>query len=476
MDYRQPQKNVPCLVFETKHVHNLQHNFLDPIYTPVLVYFKNYNYFFEVSVLVVFDINMYFGGDPFGGQGGGGGRSPKPSDNESYYKILGVEKTATIAEIKKAYKKLALKNHPDRGGDSAKFQEIGEAAEVLCDEEKRALYDKYGKEGLEGGGGGHENADDIFSMFFGGGRGRGRQGPTRGEDITHPLKASLEDLYNGKTVKLAINRNKLCEECDGRGGKEGCEKSCYDCQGRGMKVQLRQIGPGMVQQVQSACSTCSATGKIMNEKDKCKSCNGKKTYKDRKILEVAIEKGMKHGQKIKFADEADELPGTVPGDVVFVVQEKDHDTFKRKGADLLCLQSISLTECLCGFTRVIKHLDGRELVIKVPAGQIIKPDQVKVIQGEGMPLHGSPFTKGKLFVVFKVQFPDTLPADTVKALCATLPHSPQPRLSGEEEECNLNNTDISEFGKTTSGSSMSATDEDEEGGHRGGQPVQCQNM
>eukprot|EP01006_Ploeotia_vitrea_P020387 TRINITY_DN52659_c0_g1_i1.p1 TRINITY_DN52659_c0_g1~~TRINITY_DN52659_c0_g1_i1.p1 ORF type:complete len:422 (+),score=34.17 TRINITY_DN52659_c0_g1_i1:171-1436(+) len=421
---------------------------------------------------------MYFGGDPFEqfGGGGRGRREQKPTDNESFYKVLGVEKTATTAEIKKAYRKLALQNHPDRGGDAEKFKLIGEAAEVLCDEEKRSLYDKYGKEGLEGGGGGGESADDIFSMFFGGGRGRGRSGPTRGEDITHPLKASLEDLYNGKTVKLAINRNKLCEECDGRGGKEGCEKSCYDCQGRGMKVQLRQIGPGMVQQIQSGCSTCSGTGKILNEKDKCKSCNGKKTYKDRKILEVAIEKGMKNGQKIKFADEADELPGTIPGDVVFVIQEKEHDVFKRKQADLLCQIDISLTECLCGFTKTITHLDGRVLVVKVDPGTITKPDQVKVIQGEGMPLHGSPFTKGKLFVLFKVKFPETISQSTVNALKATLPTVTPPTLTGEEEECNMTNVDVSQFGQTSTGhNSMSATDSDDEGG-RGGQKVQCQNM
>jgi len=424
---------------------------------------------------------MYFGGDPFSGGGGRGGRGgPGPqrdTDSDKYYKVLGVEKSASCAEIKKAYRKLALQNHPDRGGDADKFKEIGEAAEVLCDEEKRALYDKYGKDGVESGGGGHESADDIFSMFFGGGRGGGgRRGPTRGEDITHPLKASLEDLYNGKTVKLAINRNKLCEECDGRGGKEGCEKACYDCQGRGMKIQLRQIGPGMVQQIQSGCSTCSGSGKIMNEKDKCKSCDGKKVYKDRKILEVNIEKGMRHGQKIKFADEADEMPGTIPGDVVFVVQEKEHDRFKRKGADLLLQMPISLTECLCGFTRTITQLDGRVLQVSVPAGSITKPEQLKAIQGEGMPNHGNPFTKGKLFILFKVTFPDTLPSTTIHALKAALPPVAAVALTGEEEQCNMSNIDVSQFGQAGHTGSVSATEEDDEEGGRGGQKVQCNNM
>lgn len=116
---------------------------------------------------------------------------------------------------------------------------------MLSDPEKRKQYDQYGLEGLEGGGGGGESANDVFDMFFNGGRGRrGPAGPQKGEDIQHSVKASLEDLYNGKTVRLAIQRNKPCPDCNGRGGKEGAEKTCNDCNGRGVRVQLRQIGPG----------------------------------------------------------------------------------------------------------------------------------------------------------------------------------------------------------------------------------------
>ncbi len=151
---------------------------------------------------------------------------------------------------------------------------------------------------MEGGGGG-ESANDIFDMFFGGGRGRrGPSGPQKGEDIQHSLKASLEDLYNGRTIRLAISRNKPCPDCNGRGGKEGAEKACSDCNGRGIKIQLRQIGPGMVQQMQSTCTTCKGAGKMMDEKDKCKECKGAKVYKDRKVLEVLIEKGL--GRLIMF--------------------------------------------------------------------------------------------------------------------------------------------------------------------------------
>lgn len=431
---------------------------------------------------------MFFGGgDPFehfanmhgGGGGGGRGRSSGPVDNEGFYKLLGVEKDADENAIKKAYRKLALKHHPDKGGDVEKFKEISYAAEVLSDPEKKQIYDKYGKEGLEeGGGGGGGSAEDMFSQFFGGGGRRGPKGPQKGEDITHTLKVSLEDLYNGKTVKLAINRDKMCSDCNGKGGKDGAEKTCSDCNGRGAKVQLRQIGPGMVQQIQSVCNSCKGAGKTMSEKDKCKTCKGKKVNKDRKILEVNVEKGMKNNQKIKFTGEADEAPDTIPGDVVFVVQEREHDRFKRKGADLVLTMNLTLSEALCGFTRTITHMDGRVLRVDSKPGSVVKPDAVKMIQGEGMPYHGSPFTKGRLFIHFRVDFPATVSSDMCNSLLAALPKAKDVELSGEEEECNMTDVDLSQFGQDQGGSrsatSYDEDDEDERGG--GGQKVQCQNM
>ena len=364
---------------------------------------------------------------------------------------------------------------------SFQFKEIQAAYEILNDPEKRKLYDQYGKEGLEGGGGGGGGGhDDLMSMFFGGGR-RGPQGPQRGEDLQHPIKVSLEDLYNGKTVKLAVHRDKLCEDCRGKGGKEGAEKTCSDCGGRGMKVQLRQIGPGMVQQVQSPCGTCRGACKVISEKDKCKTCKGKKVNKDRKVLEVNVEKGMKNGSKIKFAGESDEAPDTIPGDIVFIVQEREHETFKRKGADLVISIDLSLSESLCGFTRTITHMDGRVLRIDSAPGNVVKPDSVRLIQGEGMPYHGNPFTKGRLFVHFRVDFPATLPTAVITAISGVLPKPPMAQLTGEEEECKMTPVDLSQFGQDTGGGrSNSAHDEDDDeeggGGRGGGQKVQCNNM
>jgi len=362
----------------------------------------------------------FFGG---GGMPGGMGGPAGEVDNEEYYKVLGVSKDASESELKKAYRKLALKNHPDKGGDPELFKEITVAYEVLSDPEKRQMYDKYGKEGVENGGGGGADPSDIFSQFFGGGGGRRQRGPQKGEDLMHPLKVTLEDLYNGKTVKLAVNRDVICAKCEGRGGPEGAEKSCEPCSGRGVKVQLRQIGPGMVQQMQTVCPDCRGQGKTIPKEVRCNDCKGKKVSKARKVLEVHIEKGMKNGQKITFHGEADQAPGQEPGDIIFVVQEKPHSVFQRKGSNLIMEKTLNLNEALCGFEFVVDHLDGRKLAVKSNPGEVIKPNEFKAIHNEGMPHHGNPFVKGQLVILFKIEFPEsgTLTSSQIASLKKTLP-------------------------------------------------------
>lgn len=399
-----------------------------------------------------------------------GGASSKPVDNSKFYTVLGVSKTATAAEIKKAYRKLALKNHPDKGGDPELFKQITVAYEVLSDSEKRGVYDQYGEEGLQNGGGGAD-AGDIFSQLFRGGK--RRSGPQKGEDITHPLKVSLEDIYNGKTVKLAVNRDVICSSCEGRGGAMGAEKSCDSCHGRGMRVQLRQIGPGMVQQMQSVCNDCRGQGKIIKDSDRCKACKGNKVVKERKVLEVHIEKGILNGQKITFSGEADQAPGTVPGDIIFVVQEKNHAMFQRKGNNLIMEKKITLVEALCGFEAIVEHLDNRTLHIKTRPGEVLKPNQFKAVQHEGMPTHGNPFVKGQLVILFKVQFPEAGELSekqraTIKSLLPA--PSPMQRVS-DAEECFLNDFDA-EAAKHEAQKSEAYDSDDEKG--QGGQRVQCQ--
>ena len=224
----------------------------------------------------------------------------------------------------------SIKHHPDKGGDEHYFKEINAAYEILSDSKKRELYDKYGLEGVEQDGApGAAGGEDLFSMFFGGGgRGRGRSGPRKGPSIQHPIKVSLEDLYNGKSVKLAINRKVIV----------GDSKVCTACNGQGVVMEVRQIGPGMLTQMQRTCSSCQGQG------------NTAKTKNERKVVEVHIEKGAHHNQKVTFKGLADELPGRETGDVHFVIQEKDHDMFKRKGADLLLMKDITLNQALCGYS------------------------------------------------------------------------------------------------------------------------------
>mmetsp|Transcript_46596 Transcript_46596/g.63255 ORF Transcript_46596/g.63255 Transcript_46596/m.63255 type:complete len:163 (-) Transcript_46596:818-1306(-) len=155
---------------------------------------------------------------------GGRGRPQREVENSKLYEILGVEKTASYDEVKKAYRKKAMKEHPDRGGDKDKFQEIQGAYEVLSDKEKRDVYDKYGADGLKEGGGGGHNMEDLFGGIFGGMGGMGGrkpQGPKKGKPVKHQMSMTLEDVYNGKKTKIAVNRERICTKCDGKGGKEG---------------------------------------------------------------------------------------------------------------------------------------------------------------------------------------------------------------------------------------------------------------
>lgn len=377
-----------------------------------------------------------------------------------------MEKDATEKDIRTAYRKLAVKHHPDKGGDEHYFKEINAAYEILSDQEKRAKYDKYGLEGLDDDGGGGRGGDphDLFSMFFNGGMGGGggRRGPRKGDDVNHPLKVSLADLYNGKTVKLAINRQVLI----------GQPKLCTHCDGQGVVIELRQIALGMVQQLQRRCDKCDGEGYKVKRK------------KDREILEVLIEKGMRHNQKITFRGKADEKPNMEPGDIHFVVQEQEHEVFKRKGADLLISKTLSLKEALCGFEWKIHHLDQREVVIQSKPGEVIRPQAVgdfgapfcKIIPKEGMPSHGNPFVKGDLYVLFQVEFPHDgdLSPEVVTSLKQLLP-GPSDTMDDHDEEAveivHLEHADAKNFGKGgVQNHNTTYESDDEEGGP---QAVQC---
>ncbi|KAJ7568972.1 hypothetical protein O6H91_01G055400 [Diphasiastrum complanatum] len=412
------------------------------------------------------------------------GRAPKRSDNTKYYGILGVSKNASQDDLKKAYKKAAIKNHPDKGGDPEKFKELAQAYDVLSDPEKREIYDQYGEDALKegmGGGGSSHNPFDIFESFFGGGNpfggsSSGGRRQRKGEDVVHPLKVSLEDLYKGTSKKLALSRNILCPKCKGKGSKTGASSTCAGCQGSGMKVTIRQFGPGMMQRLQSVCPDCRGSGETISEKDKCGQCKGKKVVQDKKVLEVHVEKGMLHGQKITFQGEADEAPDTITGDIVFVLQLKDHPMFKRKGDDLFVEHSLTLTEALCGFQFALTHLDGRQLLIKSAPGEIIKPGQFKSINDEGMPQYQRPFMKGRLYLHFSVEFPESgaISSDQCKALEAVLPmRFLKPLTDMELDECEettLHDVNIDDEMRRRQQQKQEAYEEEEESS---GPRVQC---
>ncbi|ESN90299.1 hypothetical protein HELRODRAFT_185206 [Helobdella robusta] len=416
--------------------------------------------------------------------------SSRPA-NVDLYSILGVSKSASNGEIKKAYHKLAKENHPDKNPKAGeKFKEISFAYEVLSNPEKREIYNRHGIQGLkEKSGRDGAFPGDIFEGFFGGFGGlfgdpfgfggvRGGSRRQRGEDTLHPLKVTLEDLYNGKTTKLNLNKQVLCSKCDGLGGKPGATQACRGCNGRGMKITMRQLAPGMVQQMQTVCPDCHGEGEVIHEKDKCKACQGRKVIKENKILEVHIDKGMKDGQKIMFRGEGDQSPGVEPGDIIVVLQQKEHEFFVRQGINLICQHTIGITEALCGFSFTIKHLDGRDLVISNPAGDVISPGNMRRVLSEGMPLHKNPFERGDLIVKFNIEFPSNKfnTESRLKMLESFLParEDDGPLPTGEHvEEVDMNDFDANHDQPGSRREAYHEDEDDDESGQPGMSNVQC---
>jgi DnaJ family protein A protein 2 len=228
------------------------------------------------------------------------------------------------------------------------------------------------------------NAEDLFSQFFGGGGGGGGPfggmfgggmrdtGPKKARTIHHVHKVNLEDIYKGKVSKLALQKSVICGGCDGRGGKEGAVKECAGCNGSGMKTMMRQMGP-MIQRFQTVCPDCNGEGETVRDKDRCKKCNAKKTVVERKVLHVHVDKGVRDGHKIEFRGEGDQMPGALPGDVVFEIEQKPHPRFQRKNDDLFYQAEIDLLTALAGGAIHIEHLDDRWMTVNIAPGEVIVP-------------------------------------------------------------------------------------------------------
>eukprot|EP00262_Sarcandra_glabra_P010835 TRINITY_DN2632_c1_g2_i1.p1 TRINITY_DN2632_c1_g2~~TRINITY_DN2632_c1_g2_i1.p1 ORF type:complete len:308 (+),score=51.94 TRINITY_DN2632_c1_g2_i1:207-1130(+) len=275
--------------------------------------------------------------------------------------------------------------------------------------------------------------------FDAGSSGVGRQKQV--DDAVHSLKVSLEDLYNGTIKKLSLSRNVSCPTCEGKGSKSGASRGCWECLGSGTMRNLVPVdSPLIVEIVEEVCSDCRGLGEIISEDDKCTRCKGSKVTQEEKVLEVLVEKGMEHGQKIVFPGEANEALNVVTGDIVVVLQLEEHPMYKRKFHDLYVEHTLGLAEALCGFQFSLTHIDGRELLIKSDPGEIIKPGQLKAINDEGMPHLMMPSMKGCLYICFKVEFPDSGffsldQCDVLKTILPTKQCTRTPTMEMKLDEC-----------------------------------------
>lgn len=351
-----------------------------------------------------------------------------------YYEVLGVDKGADDATIKRAFKRLAMKYHPDRNKEAdagEKFREINEAYQVLSDPQKRAAYDQYGfasADGSQAGGGnpfGSAGADftdifgDAFSQFFGGG-GRGfgsrSRGPReiRGRDVRVKITLTLEEAVKGCKKKLNVKTYVKCPECGGSGlGKNGKKETCPDCHGSGV-IQIRN---GFMA-IEQPCSRCNGTGSIIT--NGCKHCNGSGRVVDTKTLSVDIPAGVDTGDRIRLAGEGEAgLNGAASGDLYAVIEVKDHEIFTRDGNDLYCEIPISFTTAALGGKVEVPTLDG-------PVNITVRPEtQTGVMMrltGKGVKSYNSSF-KGNLYCKIVVETPVNLTAhqkDLLKELEASL--------------------------------------------------------
>ncbi len=294
-----------------------------------------------------------------------------------YYEVLGVSKTASDDEIKKAYRKLAMKYHPDRNqGEKAKeaeekFKEVKEAYEMLSDEQKRAAYDQYGHAGVDpnsgmgggfGAGGFAEAFGDIFGDMFGGARTRGGRQVYRGNDLSYSMEITLEEAAKGKDAQIRIPSWDSCDTCHGSGAKPGTSpKTCTTCGGQG-SVQMRQ---GFFS-VQQTCPHCRGTGKIIPEP--CPSCSGQGKIKRQKTLEVKIPAGIDDGMRIRSSGNGEPgVNGGPPGDLYIEIRVKEHDIFERDGDDLHCQVPVSFITAALGGEIEVPTLQGK-VAIDIPEG------------------------------------------------------------------------------------------------------------
>lgn len=330
-----------------------------------------------------------------------------------YYEVLSVAKTATKDEIKKAYRRLAMKYHPDRNKDDAdaekKFKEAKEAYEVLSNDEKRAAYDQFGHDALRGGGagaGGFGGAEgfsdifgDVFGDIFGGGRRGGRSQVFRGADLGYELKLDLERAVAGDTVTIDVPTQVACDTCDGSGARKGSSPvQCTTCGGAG-QVRVQQ---GFFS-IQQTCPACKGQGTVIN--DPCSSCHGRGRVSKTRTLSVKVPPGVDDGDRIRLTGEGEAgRNGGPPGDLYVEIRVSPHKIFEREGGDLSCEVPISIATAALGGDVELPTLDGN-VSLKIPAGT--QSGKVFRLRGKGVITVRDPH-KGDLFARVSVETPVNL--------------------------------------------------------------------
>jgi molecular chaperone DnaJ len=348
-----------------------------------------------------------------------------------FYEILGLAKNASEDDIKKAYRKLAIKYHPDKNPDDKaaeeKFKEAAEAYEVLSNAEKRQRYDQFGHAGVGGAsgaggfGGGGMNMDDIFSQFgdifggafggFGGGGGRsGGRRVARGTNLRVKVKLNLTEIANGVEKKIKVNKHVACKTCSGSGAKNGQYETCRSCNGTGAITRVQQTILGAMQ-TQTTCGSCHGEGRII--KDKCNTCHGDGIVREEEIIGINIPAGVADGMQLSMSGKGNAAPrGGINGDLLIVIEEEEHPHLKREGNHLIYYLSISFPDAAMGTSVEIPTIDAKAKIKIEPGTQSGK---VLRLKGKGLPDVNS-YGRGDLLVEISVYTPTNLSLEEKKML------------------------------------------------------------
>ena len=348
--------------------------------------------------------------------------------SRDYYEVLGVERSASPDQIKKAYRKLAMKYHPDKNpGDKAaeeKFKEAAEAYGIIGDSEKKAKYDQFGHAAFQNGGGfgggqGFENVEDIFSSFgdifsdffgmggMGGGRSRRRTGPRRGADLRYMLEVELEEVITGTDKKLEFDTEESCNHCGGTGSEPGSQPvTCPTCAGQGQVINSQGFF-----QVATTCPTCGGAGQVI--KNPCKECRGQGRKSVTKKITVTIPKGVDNGTRLRVAGEGEGgLRNGPPGDLYVEIRVRNHKLYDRQGKDLINKLKVSYTQMLLGTEVEVNTFDGKKLLTISEGSQ---PGRILRLNGLGVPdIRGG--ARGDICLRLEVEFPKKLKKQEEKLL------------------------------------------------------------